>query len=104
MSTFPITHHRWYPGGDSVAEIFEQIVDGDSSAYTVFNALETAIARYSDIAGEMRSACTAIVCDGDATQGPLHMASAMAAQFDKQADDVRRLLALLRGDNEPVRA
>lgn len=99
MSSLPIQRYRMYPGGDTVAEVMENMI-GEDKAHTVCHALETAASRFDSIADEMRGAATAIVCDGDTSQGPLHMVLSMVTQFDKQAADTREVLALLRGDGE----
>lgn len=98
-----LQHHRLYPGGDSVADVFEKLVGGSSKAYTVFNALETAAKRYGDIADEMRCLATTL-SEREPQQGALitlNGACMMAEQFDRQEADVRAMLALLRGDDEP---
>jgi hypothetical protein len=96
----------------SKAAAFEELVGGSNAAYTVFNGLSVAAARFDEDAAEFRCIATELSerpTDRTAPppEGTIHVglitlrgAAEMALQFERQAAETRTLLALLRGDNE----
>lgn len=100
-----VEHHRLYIGGDTKSEVFENLVGGPDKANTVHNAMTTAIARFEDIADNIRAEATELADQHDngrpfEVQNILDHYGRLSEQFDKQAADTRALLALLRGDDE----
>lgn len=107
-TTSPTTQYRQYAdvirtldGEAVVAEMFQVVVGGSTSAGVVFNALTIAARQFDDDAARFRGIATAIACDGEEVPFiTLKGAEGMAVQFDQQAEDTRKVLALLRGDGE----
>lgn len=107
-TTSPTSQYRQYAdvirtldGEAVVAEMFQVVVGGRTSANVVLQALTVAARAYDDDAAQFRAIATAIACDD--AQIPfmtLKGAENMAVQFAQQATDARRMLALLNGDDE----